>query len=356
MDDATSRVSDALPSLYPDSILESYQLNEPQGYVTVRGRVVSLNQYSDTRVYGVLRGHKHEICFCCPPDKSPTEKHQNVILGGFLKVKPSPVHRGLDIELRGEMLSTWEGSTYSAPEIISPERVNKSKTLLTQFVQSHQDFKNQILILGSRTGIDDIQQASGMPINEEVVNVSDVDKFFRGAKKAIEKLSPEAIVITRGGTDSSVGMDIWNNARVIDWLLKTECILYTAIGHGAGYVFLDQYADQSFISPTDFGHSLKACVEQRDKDARTSEKYKRIEHDNSELSEKIETVKSESMTEIRRLKHSFEQRLEEEEQVLQKQQARTRFYIASTVVLSLAIIGFISIVVFKEQLVALLSG
>lgn len=292
--------------------------------------------------------------------------HQNVVLGGYLTVKPSKFHSGLDIELRGEMLGSWEGIPPEQTELLIPERVNKIKVSLAAFVRDAAQHEGGLLIVGSERGLYDFRQASNLRVDEAAVKMTDIEKFLIDVRKAIEKHQPKAVAIVRGGSDAGKSMEMWNNARLIDWLLKTGCLIYSAIGHADGYVFLDQYADQSFISPSDFGHCFKNAVEQRDKDVSLNRKYRQIDQENADLSQQViyqrDEYKSElSMMattysgEIASLRQSFEDQLRAKDQAMQLQCSRTRLFGLMTALLSIGIAGFITVVLFKEQIIALLS-
>src|SRR3990167_2016672 len=366
MDDPVLGMVSAPPCLYPDEILAQYKLLEPKEYVTVRGRVAGLLPFEDKAVYGDLKGRDCSVSFCCPPDKSPTEMHQNVILGGYLTVKPSKFHTGLDIELRGEMLGAWEGISLDPTELLIPERVNKIKISLAAFVRDATQNEGGLLVIGSERGLYDFRQVSNLQVDEASVKMTDVDKFLMDARKAVQKHQPKAIAIVRGGSDTGKAMEMWNNARLIDWLLKTECLIYSAIGHADGYVFLDQYADQSFISPSDFGHCLKKAVEQRDREINLHKKYRQIDQENADLFQRFEDLQDEHKSELSAaattysgelasLRQSFEEKLRAKDQAILLQRSRTRLFGLVTAILSLGITGFTSIILFKEQIIALLS-
>lgn len=348
MDDVAAKSTFAPPCLYPDEILSQYKLLEPKEYITVRGQVTDLRPFEDKVVYGDLKGRDCFISFRCPPDKCPTEKHQNVVLGGYLTVKPSKIHKGLDVELQGEMVGSWEGTPRTLSEIIVPERSRPVKTPLVSYVRETQNQTDFILVIGTQRGLDDFRQASGIHVNAEVVNVSEVRKFITDTRKAMKKYQPKAIAVVRGGSDAGRAMNIWNSAKLIDWLLKTECLIYSAIGHSDGYVFLDQYADQAFISPTDLGHGLKNALKERNQDISLNEKYRQIDQNNVDLSRKIDDLRDEYGSTLSAIAAAHANELE-------KQRSRTRFFIWMTSMLLLGIIGFTSIVMFKEQIIALLS-
>lgn len=366
MDDAVLRMVSAPPCLYPDEILAQYKLLEPKEYVTVRGRVSGLRPFEDKAVYGDLKGRDCTVSFYCPPDRSPTEMHQNVVLGGYLTVKPSKFHSGLDIELRGEMLGSWEGIPPEPTELLIPERVNKTKVSLTAFVRDAAQHEGGLLVVGSERGLYDFRQASNLQVDEVAVKMTDVDKFLIDVRKALEKYQPKAVAIVRGGSDAGKSMEMWNSARLIDWLLKTGCLIYSAIGHADGYVFLDQYADQSFISPSDFGHCLKNSIEQRDKDVSLNRKYRQIDQENTDLSQQIVDLRDEYKSELSMmtttysgemssLRQSFEEQLRAKDQTILLHRSRARLLALVTALLSIGIVGFTTIILFKEQIIALLS-
>jgi hypothetical protein len=291
--------------LYPDEILSGYKLIEPSGYVTVRGTVRGLRPYKNICVYGDLEGNDHSISFKCPPDKSPTKQYENVILGGFLNVKPAKFHNGLDIVLEGEVVGSWAKDTDKISEFILLER-QSPKTLLSTFLRSDDKNVSDLLVIGTKRGLSDYKtsflQENELLWNEEVINdITDLNKFTSDVEQAIEKHKPKAITILRGGSTAEKGMKIWNDAKVIDFLLKTECKIYSAIGHSDGFVILDKYADQHFSTPNDFGHIITNEIKRISAEKNLAAEYGEISNDNDILKERL------GNTELR-----YEQQLSEE--------------------------------------------
>lgn len=360
MDDTVAKPFHNPPCLYPDEILSQYKLLEPAEYVTVRGQVIDLRPFEDKVVYGDLKGREGVISFRCPPDRCPTEKHQNVILGGFLTVKTSRIHQGLDVELRGEMVGQWKGMQSTPSDIIIPERIHQVKTSLACYIREAPSHLDSLLVIGTRRGLHDCRQASGISLNGEVVNVSDVNLFIADAKKAIETHQPKAVAIVRGGAEGNRTMEIWNSAKLIDQLLKTKRLIYSAIGHADGYVFLDQYADQGFISPVDLGHGLRDALRMREHDAEIFRKTCELEQENADYARKIQDLNVEHREAVSTIQAShaneLEQKLARKDEVLEKQRSKTRFFTWMTGLLSLGIGVFTSVVFFKEQIVGWLSS
>ncbi len=277
-------------TLFPDQILQGYTLTEPGGYITVRGTVKRLTPFADKYIYGEIRGIDHEISFRCPSGRAPTAKHQAVILGGYLKVKPAKMHNGLAVELQGEVIGSWDGITLNQQDVICPER-ESAKTPLSLFLKNQRKRIPDILVVGTKRGILDyqtpIKQEIDIPWNEKIINVTNTTKFLSEMESLISSRQPSAIAIVRGGADSDKSMSIWSDAKIIDFLLNTGCAIYTAIGHADGLVVLDQYADQSFISPTDLGHCLVNALKRLETDDQLARKYHSIAQDNDSLNERV---------------------------------------------------------------------
>jgi len=276
--------------LYPDEILTGYKLIEPSGYVTVRGTVKGLRPYKDICVYGDLEGNDHSITFKCPLNKSPTKQYENVILGGYLNVRTSKLHSGLDIELNGEMIGSWDNEVNKTSEFILLER-QSSKTPLSAFLRSDEKNISDLLVIGTKRGLSDYKtsffQKNDIPWNETTANIIGIDTFINDVQQAIEEYKPKALAILRGGSTAEKGMKIWNDAKVIDFLLKTNCIIYSAIGHSDGFVILDKYADQHFSTPSDFGHIITNEIKKILSEKKLAEEYWNISHDNGILKERI---------------------------------------------------------------------
>lgn len=352
---ATASSNPTLTCLYPDEILDAYKLVEPHGYITIRGVVTGLRPHKNICVYGDIKGRERSISFRCPPDHSPTELHEHVIIGGFLSVKSSPLHNGLDVELRGEVIGTWNGFDDDKDKYIIPER-KRPKTPLTQFVRNYRKNLPNLLVAGTKRALLDYRSAlelkEAVPWNEVVVNVSEIETFIQDLDAAIAEYDPKAIAVVRGGAETNKGMQLWNNARVIDYLLSTERFIYSGIGHADGYVILDQYADQSFNSPSDFGHSLINEIRQLETEDQLARKYYTIAHDNKSLSERIENLQQEHEDDLDSIKDLFSQQIAEHkqhnEQNLQRLQKRNNIMMIATVAMATTLLFLFGIYIFQN--------
>ncbi len=355
MDKAASRFETSDIYLYPDQILTTYKLDEPNGFVKVRGTVKNIYPSWDKEfLYGELLGVKHSIRFRCPVDKGPRVVNEKLVLGGVLVVEPSKIHNGLDVLLDGVVSGTWESKAYEDIEFIMPERQSPKKPFF-HFIRDENAHLPDLLVIGTKTGLEDYRkQLNGINVrwNESIVPVIDSDRFMKGLDVAIEQYKPKAIAILRGGDTADKTIRIWDDARLIDHLLKSGCYLYSAIGHEAGYVLLDKYADQHFSTPTDFGHAIFNGLKQIGDENDRAEHYAEIDDSNESLKDELSSLKVDHADRIAELEKKSTRQQDAIKQVKEKQieklKSRSNKLAVAVSFLATALVGGVSFDIYRS--------
>lgn len=294
---APQRSTSSVP-LTPFDILEAIKVVAPTEFVTVSGKVTELRNTGSTgansMIYGEIQDFtsKDTISFACPRSHAPEAAGQCVEIRGTIRHQVNYWRNAIAVELNGKVLRKIEPPKNLESQFPILTR-SSPRTPLTQFVteRSHMN----LILVGTDVAIEDafkgLRQA-GIPTETVAkfptvtATVSYEDGVRRGLSEAIKR-NPEAIVLLRGGNDSTLG--IWNQPTVLNELLKLKCPCYLALGHERFISAADQIVDQSFSNPFDFGSSLGKAMLDR---AAELKKNKLIEQLKIEIDEVQTTLQS----------------------------------------------------------------
>lgn len=247
--------------------LVSWEL--PQGEIVVRGIVHALRPHPNWEnpvcIYGDLRDPSSQavMSFRCSPGAgiTPTLRGEPVILRGKLQVSISRQGRGFKVELAGTRLGSWAPEARPTPAafLLPPERV---KVSLAQLLAQHP--AKRLILLGTSTGIGDASRSlAGGAGPQPVTRV--VSMQLAALQAAVAEVAPahSAICLLRGGGEAS-RFAVFDDPLLIHSLLAAGIPFYTAIGHATDLTLADKHADQSFITPTDFGSAYVIACKLRD--------------------------------------------------------------------------------------------
>ncbi len=282
------------PTLAPDQLISGIRLMQPSEQINVRGRVTRLSQpypvNSPKWVYGNIIGNDVSISFRCPADHAPDNEGEFIVLSGFLRIRPSNIHDGLQIELDGVPVGQWE-LEYTAEK---PARVKREKPKLALEVFISQDQLQGMLVVGTQRGLSDYQTPllnKGINISwsSRICNFANQEILIKELKLAVTRFKPTGIVFIRGGSDSGKTLDIWDDSTLIKQILDLKLPFYTAIGHADKLLLADQYADESFSTPTDFGHRLADSILKSQAEQVLSTENDRLQDNNHKLQGVIES-------------------------------------------------------------------
>lgn len=294
---APQRSTPAVP-LTPFDILEAIKVVAPAEFVTVSGKVTDLRNTGSTgtnsMIYGEIQDFtsKDTISFACPRSHAPEAIGQCVEIRGTIRNQVNFRRNAITVELNGKVLRKIElpKSFESHFPILAR---SSPRTPLTQFVAERSLIN--LIFVGTDVAIEDafkgLRQAgvstdAVAKFPTVIAKMSYEEGLCNGLSEAIER-NPDAIVLLRGGNDSTLG--IWNQPTVLNELLKLKCPCYLALGHERFISAADQVVDQSFSNPFDFGSSLGKAMLDR---AAELKKNKLIEQLKIEIDEIHATLQS----------------------------------------------------------------
>ena len=246
----------------------------------------------------------------CPADRSPSSDGQKVIIGGFLRIIPSKVHNGFDVRIDGEVIGSWV-KDHKETHLITLSRTRPVKTSLNKFIQNKLNAK-KLLILSTKVGLTEFHSVLNPNVNkvfnESFIRVYDSEKFLTDFVTAINKYRPYAVAIIGGGEESEHTMNIWEDAKVIDQILKTNYLVFSTVSHSNALTLLDKYADETFDGPIQFGHCLNEAVKVATHENRLTNKLKKITDSNQVLQKHNTDIDSELIMQENKAKKLLIQR------------------------------------------------
>ena len=113
--------------------------------------------------------------------------------------------------------------------------------------------------------------------------------MLKEIRHAVQEHRPEGIAFLRGGGGGSSDetLRIWNSGETISELLALGIPIYSAIGHSHQLLLIDKYADESFVTPTDFGNCLRDTVKELEGERALTEKKDRLQGECLSLTQQV---------------------------------------------------------------------
>ena len=295
---APQRSTSSVP-LTPFDILEAIKIVAPTEFVTVSGKVTDLRNTgsigTNSMIYGEIQDFtsKDTISFACPRSHAPEAAGQCVEIRGTIRHQVNFRRNAITIELTGKVLRKIEPPKNLESQFPILTR-STPRTPLTQFVaeRSHMN----LILVGTDVAIEDalkgLRQAGIPPetvakFPTVAAKMSYEEGLCNGLSEALER-NPEAIVLLRGGNDSTLG--IWNQPTVLNELLKLKCPCYLALGHERFISAADQVVDQSFSNPFDFGSSLGKAILDRAAELKKNKIIDQLEFEIDEIQTTLRSV------------------------------------------------------------------
>ena len=225
--------------------------------IRVQGLVGKVKPYKNV-VYFDLRGGEGALTVKTSLDMAPREGDR-LVVEGLPILRASKFFTGLDVQIEGRPVANWEPLNQ---EHDSLDRFNLHKS---SYHTLHSCLSNTPLekfgIFGTETAIRDV--LSNLPddsvanISTHVVRVSDQHSMVEDIAMAVHCF--DAFAVVRGGDDAS--LEIWNRAELVYELLALDMPFYLALGHSHRVTLANQYADESFPTPSAFGSSMKGHIQ-----------------------------------------------------------------------------------------------
>ncbi|MEA9705239.1 hypothetical protein [Xanthomonas campestris] len=248
-----SAITDAnTPWITSDQVLPLARLEGGKLPLRVAGRAKKLMPWKQF-CYGVFEPYPGaELSFRIPLEEQPQDGAP-IIIAGVLTV-----NRKMSVELQGRVEGPWLTVTRE-PVMPIPERARNPVTI-GEFLGENS--LSDLGFLTSKTGWGDICSAARLPelsaCAPVTANFGDESKFLE-ALKQLAATGVKGLVIARGGGDQLE--TIGGSRDVVRALIETGLPFYAAIGHANDVLLLDKHADDVFLTPSDFGHRLRGCVE-----------------------------------------------------------------------------------------------
>lgn len=246
-------------ALSPESLVELIKFTTPSPTVKVKGKVTRLTPFPKENpkyYYGTLESIFGEgsVSFRCNADSAPAAAFQYAIIEGVISLKPLKFSNqaGMEILLTGNCLGSFSVSTQKNYKLRLDSRVNP-KIKFKAYIEKQQ--LSGAILIGTKIAVNDIVNTMHYSLDHfkcvETVSFGDTKAIL----EIIDKHSPTAVIFTRGGDDETMGL--WDSPDFVEKLVNLNKPFYTALGHAHRITLADHYADQSFLTPSDLGHSIK---------------------------------------------------------------------------------------------------
>lgn len=267
--------------------------------IRVQGKVSRMRVYNDYAYFN-LSGASGTIRVKCPSDKVPNDQEE-IVIEGIVTMTTRKHGAGLDVNLEGQPVARVE-----APEGLG----EYTEILKTQFLKLGTFIEtsgiDNLVVFGSQTAINDVQsklsQDTLTKLQFRPIVVSNQEKIIKELKDEVQNVAAFAIV--RGGDDES--LKIWDDPEFVREIVSFEKPFYVALGHAHKMVFICQYADESFATPTAFGVAISETIERELYFAKVS---KQIEQLVNEHKDTIAEVKNQHAQELQKLSRVNESKL-----------------------------------------------
>ncbi len=267
------------------SLMEQVRLEAPRGAVTVRGIVGALRPFpsseAPTHVYGDLRDSAggSTISFRCGATVAPRAIDEPVVLRGTLTIKKARMHRGYDLELVGGSVGVWSLPEPAGLSVALPETIRPKVTLERFFSEG----AKRLLLIGTKRAIEDAEntanRGAGRLFDTRVSSTA-----LESEQLLLEESARtyDGLCLARGGGDPD-SFSAWKDHRLIESMLACGKPVYTALGHTSDVTLADKYADQSFVTPSDFGAACTEAWKTRLERNRLRDRIRSLEKENGDL-------------------------------------------------------------------------
>jgi len=249
--------------------------------ITVKGTVDSVRNWQGKLTYITLEGSGLHMTLKCPFGMRP-DLGTHIVFQGLVTLKPHRFNMsGLDVQVVGEPVGFWAPKPFEK----GLETIEKgARLLLSNFLATAP--LEKLLILGTNTALRDVEAcfstgSDQTNLTTETIRVHERDALLEDINRALEKHTPTAIAIVRGGDDAT--MNIWDDSKLVHQIVNFNLPFYLALGHSHRVTLADKYADEVFHTPSNFGAMLSQQY-------MIIVKQKKLENYCSTLNEKIETA------------------------------------------------------------------
>jgi exodeoxyribonuclease VII large subunit len=179
---------------------------------------------------------------------------EDVVIVGTLCLSPLT----FELQLHGDVEGAWQPKN-RMPRLTIPKR-SQAPQPLAQFLEHHP--VTAIGFIVTETGWSDVERSAGRYVSccvRVTPNFGDEDELVAAIEQLGGSVGIEAIVLARGG--GAMLDEVGNSDKAAVTLIGQNMPFYAALGHSNDLMLLDKYADESFGTPSDFGHSLRSALE-----------------------------------------------------------------------------------------------
>ncbi|MDG2536996.1 exodeoxyribonuclease VII large subunit [Dyella jiangningensis] len=203
--------------------------------------------------FGTLAEGKARLRYRVPASSMP-RVGEDVILAGALYLSPF----NFELQFHGDVESAWQPKQRLA-RLRIPDRA-RTPVPLVDFLEHHA--AEELGFIATANGWSDLERAvrSGLDrCAKEIAGFGDEDDVIAAVDRLCQERHVKAIVLARGG---GARLDeVGNSDKLAVALINRKLPFYTALGHANDQLLLDKYADDSFSTPSDFGHRLRAALD-----------------------------------------------------------------------------------------------
>jgi exodeoxyribonuclease VII large subunit len=146
-------------------------------------------------------------------------------------------------------------------DIIGIPKIERTKLSFERFVATGP--AKRIAFVGTERALRDAESTFKRSSQSTLSLVPSVANFQQ-FQATISNLVPsfDALCFLRGGGDPA-SFVIWNDSRLISYLVELRLPFYTALGHSTDFTLADKYADESFVTPSDLGAAYSNALQAR---------------------------------------------------------------------------------------------
>ncbi len=266
------------PSLLPETLIQSVQLIPPSHFVTVKGRVARLSEWSNESpniIWGDLEWNNISIKFRCSPQEAPSVLGEMVVIYGTLAIEPHRASSGFDIIINGSVVDRWLPKDLMSQEY-QIKRTHPKKALSAFF--EHYYLHEMVFFIERNDQVMVREAFNKMKMEKYcrcyIYEVNDMKVLL----EELKKIEAKAIIFVKNYVSSE--FDIGNNPMLIDFFLESKSHFYTVLGKKHTIESLDKEADEYFIS-------IEHCVQTIEFNLKTIE-------DNKQLKQKIDELNTDN--------------------------------------------------------------
>ena len=326
-----------------DNILERVaQINQTEVWkhikllVRVEGKVTNTkNTDYNGFTYFDLEGTDAAMRIKCPVKYMP-EENANIIFEGTIFFQVNKYKKGgITVVLNGKPVGQIEPIVKQSKPVI----INKNQFIkLSDFFEKY-NF-DELYIIGSETGIRDVLSHINFEhdIKSKIITVASKDIILKELRAMKEHVSGFAIV--RGGDDNET-LSIWDEPEFVKEVVELNIPFFVAIGHSHRKLYIEQYADDSFATPTALGDAITTVITKENQLYNQDKKLAKLTKDNIRIDQKYRN-ESEEVRRLQKINKKLSNKINYVQRTENKASTKKRTYLY----ISWVIIAFLVLIIY----------